>query len=107
MSDIERIQRILDDHEKRISKLESNTKNPSTLTKSASKQHKSIRDLFIELKNDKFFNQPRKVNEIVEKLASMSYHYSGDSLTAPLQRAVRNRVLGRVKKEGKWAWVSR
>ena len=105
MSKFEKIFKTLDDHEKRISKLEETSKE-KPVRKIVSKR-KSIRDLLIELKNEGFFKQPKHLKEIVDKLASRGYHYQPSSLTEPLQRAVRNRVLGRIKKEGKWAYVER
>lgn len=68
---------------------------------------KSIMDHFKELKAEKFFDKPRFLREIGEKLVEKGYHYPLESLTDPLQRAVRRRVLGRIKKEGKWAYVKR
>lgn len=107
MGDIEKLKQLLNDHEKRISVLEAAIKGSSGNPRKATSGKKTIIDLLIELKDVKFFNQPQPVNEIVKKLAAMSYHYSGDSLTSPLQRAVRKGILGRVKKNGKWAWVAR
>ncbi|CAE6486795.1 hypothetical protein [Candidatus Nitrosotenuis uzonensis] len=107
MGDIEKLKQLLNDHEKRISALEAALKGSSGKPRTATSGKKTITDLLIELKDAKFFNQPRPVNEIVKKLATTSYHYSGDSLTYPLQQAVRKGILGRIKQNGKWAWVTR
>lgn len=107
---ISRIEKILEskqDKGRNQSEIDKVTPIKSDKIKTTASKRKSITDLLIELKNSKFFEQPKFVNQIVEKLAVMDYHYSGNSLTAPLQRAVRNRILGRVQKDGKWAWVSR
>jgi len=98
---------MLQDHEKRISKIESSLKTSQGKRHRIAGGRKSITDLFEELKNEKFFNQPKNIQQIADKLAENGYHYAKDSLTAPLQRAVRNRILGRIQKAGKWAWVSR
>lgn len=100
-----KIKEILDNHERRISRLEGILKE-KTARKIVSKK-KSILDLLIELKNEGFFKQPKYLKDIVDKLASRGYHYQSSSLTNPLQRAVRNRILGRIKKKGKWAYVER
>lgn len=98
------IQKILENHEQRISKLEDVLKKEP---RKAVRKKKSITDLFIELKEEGFFKQPRYLKDIVDKLASRGYYYQQSSLSAPLQRAVRNRILGRIKREGKWAYIGR
>lgn len=107
LSEIEELMKIIKDHEKRISKLESSKKGSRTSKPQKPNRHKSITDLLTELKTEGFFKQPKFVNEIVERLAEKTYYYSGSSLTSPLQRAVRSGILGRIKKEGAWAWVAR
>lgn len=107
MNDLEKLKKTIKDHEKRISKLESMITESSGKSKKTTGKRKSIIDLFVELKDSKFFNKPQFLNQIVDKLAEMGYHYSASSLTEPLQRAVRQRILGRIKKDGKWAYVSR
>jgi hypothetical protein len=64
----------------------------------------SISTLILELKEEGFFKQPQGSNAIQKKLASRGHHYPATSLTAPLQRLVRNRELGRVPdgKRGKY-----
>jgi len=107
MGDIEKLKQILDTHEKRISTLEAALKGSSGKLRKATAGKKSILDLLIELKEPGFFKQPRFLNDIVNKLSELGYHYSNTSLTEPLQRAVRQRILGRIKKDGKWAYVAR
>lgn len=99
------IQKILEHHERRIARLEGILKE-KPVRKLVSRK-KSILDLLIELKREGFFKQPRYLRDIVDKLASRGYHYQSSSLTEPLRRAVRNRVLGRIKKKRKWAYVER
>jgi hypothetical protein len=70
-------------------------------------QRKSISGHLMNLKSEGFFNQPKFVKEIVERLAQEGYHYPPNSLTWPLQKAVRDKILGRVKKQGKWAYCKR
>jgi hypothetical protein len=68
---------------------------------------KSIMDQLKELKAENFFSKPKFLREIGERLAEKGYHYPLESLTEPLQRAVRRRILGRIKKDRKWAYVKR
>lgn len=107
---ISKIEKILESQQNKIlmsSKIDKFLSGTSGKKKGATDKRKSITDLFIELKESKFFNQPKFVNQIIEKLAEEGHHYSRTSLTAPLQRAVRNRILGRVRKDGIWAYVAR
>ena len=101
----EEIRKILKNYERRIARLEGILKEKSV--KKTVSRKKSILDLLIELKREGFFRQPRYLRDIVDKLASRGYHYQPSSLTEPLRRAVRNRILGRIKKKGKWAYVER
>ncbi|AIC14262.1 hypothetical protein [Nitrososphaera viennensis] len=106
MSDIEEVKKILAGHEKRIKKLELSLKASAQKQKSAN-QPPSITDLLIEMKDEGFFGQPKNVGEIVEKMKADGHFYSSSSLTAPLSRAIKGKVLGRIKKEGQWAYVNR
>jgi hypothetical protein len=107
MDELSNIKKILKDHEKRIAKLESGGKKIIGKSSKHSEKRKTIPELLVELKQSSFFNQPKFVSEIVEKLAELGYHYSGDSLTYALLEAVRTKSLGRIKKENKWGYVKR
>jgi hypothetical protein len=107
MRELEKIKKTLEDHEKRILKIESVGKKSIGQINKQSGKHKTIPELLIELKQSSFFNQPRFVSDIVEKLAENGHHYSGHSLTYALLDAVRTKSLGRIKKEKKWMYVKR
>ena len=105
MTEINEIKKILSDHEKRIKKLEGKgivKVSPRIATKPT-----SIMSLFMELKEDGFFDKPKFLKEIVNELARRGFHYQRTSLTEPLRRALRSKKLGRVGKAGKWQYVSR
>lgn len=101
---INAIKKQLEDHEKRITQLE---KPLTRKGKGTSAKGTTILDMLAGLKADGFFDQPKLLADIVNKLAEEGYHYPQTSLTKPLQRAVRGKMLGRVKKEGKWAYCKR
>ncbi len=103
MTDISGVMKILQDHERRIKKLEGKKSIP--IAKNSTKP--SITKLLIELKDAGFFNKPRFLKEIVNVLARLGYHYRPSSLTDPIRRALRKKILGRVGKAGKWQYVSR
>lgn len=101
------IKKILDNHEKRISKLEKKLEAGIKKPKKLTAERKTISDHLDYLKSEGFFDQPKKTREIVERLAQEGYHYPPESLTYSLQKAVQKKVLGRVKKEKKWAYCKR
>jgi len=105
MSELDKIKKKLADHEKRLLKLEgTSSSSPKEREKT---RKKSLTDMFVNLKNEKFFDKPRSVDEIIIKLAQNGHHYPPSSLTSPLQRATRKKILGRMKKDDIWVYVKR
>lgn len=104
---IEDLKKILDNHEKRISKLEKKFEVSSQKLKKSVVERKTILDHLEYFKSEGFFDQPKKSQEIVEKLAQEGFHYPPQSLTWSLQKAVQKKVLGRIKKDKKWAYCKR
>ena len=111
MTSNERIFKIikrLENHEERIKYLEEKIKGGK---KKAHTGRISILNHLIQLKSNGFFNKPQSTKVIQGKLAQEGYHYPQHSLTEPLQRTVRQGILGRIKiKEGKkitWAYCKR
>ena len=104
--ELKKIQKILKNYENRIKKLEGKEVN-SEQKHSRKKKPESIMDFLMELKQNNFFNKPKFLKEIMAELAKMGHHYQITSLTEPIQRAVRQRKLGRIGKTGKWQYVSR
>ena len=76
------------------------------ITKKITKKD-SIFSLIENLKQENFFDKPKNLKEIQNELKKLNYHYAVTSLTNPLQRLVRQRVLGRILQKGKWAYVRR
>lgn len=103
----EEIKKILDNHEKRIRDLEKKLKPSIRKPKKSVAERKTILDHLEYLKSEGFFDQPKKSQEIVEKLGQEGFHYAPQSMTWSLQKAVQKKVLGRVKKEKKWAYCKR
>jgi len=103
-NEIKGIMSKLENHEKRIMKLEIPEKAGK---KKSIKKKETISDRLSRLKSQGFFDQPKLTNEIVQKLATYGYHYPPQSLTWSLQKSVRVGELGRVKKESKWAYCKR
>ena len=102
--EIMEIKKTLEEHEERIKELEKLGKDE---VKKVPIKRESIPDHLNYLKSEKFFDQPKFTMEIMERLAQEGYHYPLQSLTHPLQQAVRKGTLGRIKKEKKWAYCKR
>jgi len=103
----EKIEKILRDHETRIKRLEEKLSNKPTSEATSKKKSTSVFDFLMELKTEGFFDKPRLLKEIVQELARRGYHFRSTSLTNPIQRALRQKKLGRVGKQGKWQYVKR
>lgn len=104
-NEIIEIKRRLDELEARINK-SGNLENKDEFDHSENK-NLTIMDHINRLKCDGFFNEPKTLKEINEKLSQEGFHYLPQSLTSPLQRAMRKKVLGRVKKGDVWAYCRR
>jgi hypothetical protein len=67
----------------------------------------SMRDGILELKAEKFFNKPKGLAEIKDKLASLGMIYPVTSLSGAVLYLVKHRELGRVREDGRWCYVTR
>lgn len=113
MGDSEKIIKLLEEQGRKLDEIKKLLSSPKrgkkstkeTVSKSTSKT--SVTGLIEELKQDHFFDNPRSLKEIQMELQKLNYHYAVTSLTNPLQRLVRQRVLGRILKKGRWAYVKR
>jgi hypothetical protein len=81
--------------------------NPEIKYASKKQSRISISDLILSLKQEGFFNTPKSLKEIQDKLASKTYHYPVTSLTDPIKRLVRSGQIGRIKKDGAWHYAKR
>ena len=71
------------------------------------KQKTSIIDLILEVKDEGFFDKPRFRNDILKKFEEMGHIYDASSIDNPLSRALKSRILGRKRIDGKWGYVKR
>jgi hypothetical protein len=67
----------------------------------------SISDMLLELKEEKFFDNPKSLVEIKNALEEKGRIYEITTLSAQVIRQVRKRNLGRIKKDKKWMYVKR
>jgi hypothetical protein len=82
-------------------------------TKNAAKKGSNINlkkgpfNFIQELKNDGFFKEKRSLQQVQKKLEEKGHIYAMTSMSAPLLRLVRKKILGRVQDKGIWCYVNR
>lgn len=93
----------------RTKKLLISSKSSHKKRKRRSKLRKSMgpHGLILELKSEGFFDKPKSITEVRDKLQEKAYYYPLSSLSPALIRLVKLREIGRLKREGKWWWVKR
>lgn len=98
MEDIEKLKLILDDHEKRISKLEGNEDLVSI------KKNVSVAQGLTDLLKDSFFDQPKKYGEIIKKLKTNVTFSSKVKYEQDLKTLVKEKVLSRKMIGHQWVY---
>ena len=88
-------QKTLEDHEKRISHLESSLSNPRAST--LSKDKLKLSDHILELRNKNFFSQPKTAEEVHKKLQE-TYHCELNRVEVALLRLSKRKRLRRASK---------
>jgi hypothetical protein len=103
-----RLERILADHEKRISTIE-NRIMPTVENKRMGQDQisKGIIGTMSTLIQEGFFREKRTIAEVQEALAARGYSRPTSSLSGPLQELVRSRSLNRekLKTNGRAQWI--
>ncbi len=77
--------------------------------KNASKdrqKRKGPRILLQDLADENFFKSKRTIGEVQKKLEEKGHIYSLNSLSTPLLRLTRAKVLRRIKEKNGWVYVS-
>ena len=80
------------------------------VTKAAAKAVKrlpSATDAIQELNEEGFFDKPKGLADIKQKLADQGMIYPVTTLSGVVLGLVRRRKLGRVRQDGRWSYVSR
>lgn len=105
----EKIKKILEDHEKRLARLEQATSPTASTSREQPKNYKGLSGGINFLLHRKFFSQPRSLKEVKEELRRESYHYSD----APIAKALsvyfckNKKLLTRVSEGKGWMYVLR
>lgn len=67
---------------------------------------KGPQTLIGELAQENYFKSKRTIGEVQKKLEEKGHIYPMESLSTPLLRLTRNRVLRRIKDKDGWVYVS-
>lgn len=99
MIDQEQIQKMLENHERRIAALEGTTTSIKK-TKVSSEWYKpgsTVEKIILLIKSD-FFKKPRTLSDIVSELKTRDYHLKTSDLTLPMRNIVRKNLLKKTDK---------
>ena len=106
-SELEKVSKILEDHEDRINALERKNKGKSE-SKTNADWYKpgSTIDKLMGLFKEGFFKEGKSISEIILELKSKDYHLKSPDLTLPLRKIVRKKILRKNDKlSSKWLYV--
>ncbi|MGH9427354.1 MAG: hypothetical protein ACRD2L_13755 [Terriglobia bacterium] len=92
---------------KQLSEWSGSGKRLSRRLAKTGKRLPSSTDAILELKEEGFFDKPKALADVKEKLASQGMIYPLTSLSGVVLGLVRRRQLGRVKEDGRWSYVAR
>ena len=111
MKNQKEINKILQDHEQRISALENKGISKKVLgTESWYKPGSTIGKI-VALIKEGFFKDPKGLKEIISRLKEKDYHLKASDLTLPLRKMVRKGLLRKTKQlpggvvSKKWLYV--
>jgi len=97
----EEVSKIISDfkkHEERFAKIKAMKKTRSRITAT---------DFILNLCEEGFFDKPKTIIDIKDKLAENGLIYPITTLSGVLIGLIRKRELGRIKKEKMWGYVKR
>ena len=105
----EEILKRLEDHERRLRKLEGALAPEGRTAGPKGKQYKGLVGGIRLLKDNGFFNQPKNVDEVKSELEKEGYYYTFEGVASTLsERFLKGeRVLTRHKENDKWRYVVR
>ena len=107
MDEIEKLKKIIHDHEDRISKLEKTFSEKKT-EKPKKSNYTGLSGGIRLLIDNGFLDTPKFVSEIVAEMKREGYYHDVFSIDATLRKTfLKNRTLQRTKEEKKWKYVIR
>lgn len=82
------------------------SKKSSSTTKKKAINRTGSQQLIEELSKEGFFKTKQPISSIQKKLEEKGHIYSIESLSTPLLRLTRKRILRRMKENKQWVYVS-
>ncbi|MEC4847670.1 MAG: hypothetical protein RI100_00580 [Nitrosarchaeum sp.] len=110
MEEIEKLKKIIEGHEDRISKLEKLTLKPikSNKIKNGKDDYSGRSGGIQMLIDNNFLSNPKLSAEVYDEMKKNGYYKSPQSVDSALRNVfVKKRILERIKEEGKWKYVVR
>ncbi len=89
-----------------LAKASHKSKRSKTSTKATNPVRTGPQQLLQELANEDWFKSKRTIGEVQKKLEEQGHIYAMTSLSAPLLRLTRSRILRRLKDKSGWVYVS-
>jgi hypothetical protein len=89
-----------------VDQLRSSPKKASGTTKPTKPARKGPQALLQELVDEDWFKSKRTISDVQKKLEEKGHLYALHSLSTPLLRLTRSRVLRRLKDKSGWVYVS-
>jgi hypothetical protein len=71
------------------------------------KKQDSAKDHIVTLKEESFFDKPKKLAEVAKKLEESGHLYPVTTLSGVMLGLVQKRLLARVKRDGMWMYGKR
>jgi len=111
MKNLKEINKIIQNHELRLTVLEGKKKTTSIRKEESWYKSGSTIEKVVNLISEKFFNEPRTIGDTVSELKTKDFHLKASDLTLPLRKIVRKGLLKKTKKYAdgsvskKWLYV--
>ncbi len=98
MKNLKEINKILQNHERRLTALEDKKINAKKEKKKVWYKLGSTTEKIVMLIEQKFFDKLHSISETISELKTKDYHMKASDLTLPLRRVVRKGLLKKTRK---------
>jgi len=96
-AEFKKVFKILADHERRIALIEGKGAVKTKMKTRTWYRAGSTTEKIMMLLSAGFFNEPKSISEIIEKLKTKDFYLKPSDLTLPLRKIVRKGLLSRTK----------
>jgi len=111
MDEIEKLKQIIKEHEIRIAKLENQVKPKKSSKqklspKNSPNNYEGIEGAIRLLINDKFFDNPQSLREVIKEMKRKGFDYDQPSINNTIKNIfLDNGVLQKIPEDTKWKYV--